>query len=474
MKPFTAEQLRTILGGTPLTLLPATTEITNIVHDTRQVTTGSLFVALRGDNHDAHKFLPELTKLGAVAALVEEAPKDPVGNLAMLQVPSTRAALVKLGIHFRKQLTGKVICVGGSNGKTTTKNLIDTVLRYSPPGSTSGLHGQISPKSFNNDIGVPLTIFNANPKDDYLVLEVGTNHHGELKPLSDMAQPDIAVITSISEEHIAGLNDLDGVRREEASIISGLKPDGLLVYNGDDALLVQYLAPYAGKKISFGLNPTNDLFATDVRQDLNGIRFNLNANPRQEVYVPLLGNHSATNALAAIAVGRRMGLDQEQLIAALATAQPVPMRLEPQKFGGLTILNDAYNANPASMRAALLALVDLPAKNQKIAVLGDMLELGDDAESYHREMARFCAPLPIDAFICVGTHAGHLMNELIALRIPAERLKHFPTSTEAANQLPGLLTDGDLVLLKGSRSMNLEKIASALTNRDDPRIRAAI
>ncbi len=456
MKPLPLQQVRQVISAKALSALPADASIKSICTDTRMLEAGCLFVALRGDRFDAHNFLGQAAAGGAIAAVVEDPPQQLLPNLHTMQVASSRAALGKLARHVRTTFSAKVIAVGGSNGKTTTKHLIDSAL-------CRKLRGSISPKSFNNDIGVPLTIFSADPAQDYLVLEMGTNHHGELKPLSEMAQPDIAVITSISAEHLEGLGDLMGVRREEASIIAGLNPKGLLVVNGDDPDLLQHVGKYPGKVIKFGFAPTNDLFATDVYLDHNGTRFNLNGS-RREVFVPLLGRHTASNALAAIAVARRLGLEETDIIESLAEARGPDMRLQLQQLGGVTVLNDAYNANPASMHAALDTLTALASPGRRIAVLGEMLELGDHAVNYHREMGRHVAALSgkFDVLICVGELANHIADSAIASGFNPNLIERYADSRTAANMIPDLVDPGDLVLLKGSRGVHLELIASAL------------
>ncbi len=339
----------------------------------------SLFIAIRGDNHDGHEFLPSAVAGGAVAAIVEHPPADTPGNLIMIQVSDTRIALGKFARYVRKQMKRcKVIAVAGSNGKTSTKHLIDAALH-------NHRRGTISPKSFNNDIGVPLTIFPADPGQDYLVLEMGTNHHGEIRALSEMALPDIAVITNCGAEHLEGLDDLMGVRRENASIISGLNPSGLLVVNGDDAELVSLTADFAGMKLTFGFKDTNDLFATDIVCSNRGVEFNLNGS-RRRVFVPMLGKHSACNALAAIAIGRKLAIEESAIVQSLTGSTSPDMRLQLQKLDGITVLNDAYNANPSSMRAAIETLAALPSAARRIAVLGEMRELGRSSERYHREI----------------------------------------------------------------------------------------
>ena len=357
--------------------------ISAVCIDSRKMEDNSLFIAIRGDTFDGHNFLKEAAAGGAMAMLVSTPPAEPVPGVAVIQVPDTRIALGKLAKFVRQQFRAKVIAVAGSNGKTSTKHLIHAALRPK-------LHGSISPKSFNNDIGVPLTILPADPTQDYLVLEMGTNHHGEIKPLSDMAQPDIAVITNCGAEHLEGLKDLMGVRRENAQIISGLNPKGLLIVNGDDPELLAAIRDWPGRKLTFGFKESNDIFATDVKCTAAGTEFSMNKRP-QRVFVPMLGRHSASNALAAIAVARSMRLPEEAVIESLAKSDGPEMRLQLQTAGNITILNDAYNANPNSMRAAIETLVGLETNGRRIAVLGDMRELGTGSERYHREIGAFLA-----------------------------------------------------------------------------------
>src|SRR5256885_2908380 len=236
MNPLPLQTIRQLGSGKPLSTLPPTIEIKSVSPAPRLLEPGALFVAIKAER-DGLAFLPDAAAKGAIAALVEDEPTIKLPNVHLIKVPSTRAALAKLATHVRKQISAHVIAVGGSNGKTGTKNLIDSALRRHKRGS-------ISPKSFNNDIGVPLAIFPADPHQDYLVLEMGTNHPGEIKTLAEMALPEIAVITNCGAEHLEFLGDLMGVRRENATIIAGLKPKGALVVNGDDPELLDAVAGY--------------------------------------------------------------------------------------------------------------------------------------------------------------------------------------------------------------------------------------
>lgn len=454
--------VRQVVGGKPLSTIPSVVpDIKSVCTDTRTMEPGALFVAIKAERNGT-AFLPDAAAKGAIAALVEDEPAIKLPNVHLIQVPSTRAALAKLATHVRKQMSAHVIAVGGSNGKTGTKNLIDSALRRHKRGS-------ISPKSFNNDIGVPLAIFPADPGQDYLVLEIGTNHHGEIRPLTLMARPDIAVITNCFAEHLEGLGDLMGVRREEASIIEGLdEKSGLLVVNGDDQALLDAVARYKGKKITFGFNQTNDLFATDVQCDTSGVKFKLNG--RRDVFVPLLGRHTAANALAAIAVARRVGLSEQSIIESLAAATGPDMRLQIQSIGGVTILNDAYNANPASMMAALKTMMELTTDGRRVAVLGDMRELGESSDGLHREMGQFVGGCDIDLLICVGEKSAVIAQEAQAAGFEPRNIIHFNDTASAIVAIGRYIHRGDLILLKGSRYMGLERLMLPISMADARRV----
>ena len=455
MKPLTLQQIRQTVGGNAITAIPADVPpILAVCTDTRRMEKSSLFIALRGEKHDAHDFIPQAAAGGAIAALVDHPPTTILPNVHLIQVPDTRIAMGKLASRTRQDLLGKVIAVAGSNGKTSTKHLIDSAL-------CGKLRGSISPKSFNNDIGVPLSIFPADPRQDYLVLELGTNNPGEIAALTNIAQPDIAVITNVGAEHLEGLGDLRGVRQEEASVIKGLSPDGMLVVNGDDRDLLEAVATYPGQRVTFGYNETNDLFASHIECDETGVRFRLNKS-RREFFVPLLGRHTACNALAAIAVARKLGLREDEIIESLAHAHGPEMRLQLKKANGLTVLNDAYNANPNSMKAALETIKALPAQGRRVAVLGDMLELGAATERYHKEIGEFAATCGLDALVCVGEWGETIADAAVAAGQPEASVIRFRDSATTAQEARRLVEQGDLILLKASRGVRLEAVASAL------------
>lgn len=451
MRKITVEEICQITGGYLLGSGNLSAEISSIGSDTKTLTPGSMFVALKGQKHDGHHYLQQAADNGAIAALVDHAPGIKPAGMSLIAVGDTRRAMGWIAHHIRMNLKSAVFAVGGSNGKTGAKHLIDSALRKFKKGT-------FSPKSFNNDIGVPLAVFAANEFDDYLVLELGTNHKGEIAALTDMVRPDVAIVISCSEEHLEGLGDIDGVRKEEASIIKGIKKDGLLIVNGDDARFLMELNDYAGKVIRFGEKQTNDLFATDIRCDFDGVRFKLNGG--MEFFIPLLGKHTAVNSLAAIAAARYMGLTDEQIRESLAEAHGPAMRLQVSRVGQVTLVNDAYNANPASMRSAIETLESLPCEGRKIAVLGDMRELGEHTDSLHQQVGSFVAQHPPDLLICVGEKAQLIAQKACEDGIPPGKIRIYP-DTLAAVLDGGLGCPGDLVLFKASRSMEFERIANA-------------
>lgn len=470
MRPLTLQQLRQAVGGKPLRVLPADPPgVDAVCTDSRRMEKRSVFVALRGERFDAHDNLVEAAKGGAVAAVVERVPEhlDLPENLYLLQVPDTYAALGKLAKFVRLRMSAKVVAVAGSNGKTGTKLLIDAAL-------STRLRGTCSPKSFNNNVGVPLTIFPADPGQDYLVLELGTNHHGEIAPLTEMSQPDVAVITNAGAEHLEGLDDVRGVRVENAAIINGLNPAGMLVVNGDDPDLVAACSGYRGRRVTFGFGDHNDLFAADVRCDAAGVRFRLNG--RAEVFVPLLGRHTAANALAAIAVARRLMLPEEAIVEGLAQATGPDMRLQLTRAADVHVLNDAYNANPNSMRAAIETLGTLGVGDRRAAVLGDMRELGRSSDRYHREVGELAGRGGMLAWLaCVGPQSRQIASAAIEAGMSPAAVRHFDDAEAAARAVPELVRPGDLVLVKASRGVRLEKVAQAIEFfRHGAHVRAAV
>lgn len=448
--------------------------------DTRTLKRGNIFFALKGEKVDGHRFLTAAEKSGAALAVVED-PQCAAGvpdGFAVLLVENVGKALLKCAGEYRKTLEGtRVISVGGSNGKTTTTRLIESVL-------SKHFRGAASPKSFNNAIGVPLTILSARPGDQYLLCEVGTNATGEISELAGVVAPEIAVITSIGREHLEGLNSIRGVIAEEASIASEIRPGGVAIIAAHPPELTEavrglMMGGKTGTIIRFGPSSDADLRVESIATDELGTSFNL--NKRSKFRIPLLGAHNATNGAAAVAVARRFGLDDAAIKAALASASAPDMRMRLEIKGPIAILNDAYNANPDSMLASLQAFSDLarhrnPAR--RVVVLADMLEMGEAGPDAHREIGEaIAADESIDLAVLVGPLMMFAADRL-RKKWTGERVLNIPNmDDEHARLIASVLRPGDFVLLKGSRGMGVERVARALDGAASvprPKTQAAI
>ena len=472
MSFWTLERLRSVLGASWGSVPPAASvEAAGVSTDSRSIGPGQLFIALRGERTDGHLYLDAAARASAAAAVIASDHIGPApAGLPLLRVPDTARALLRLGAAYRRTLIGgtRVVAVTGSNGKTTTTRMIDAVL-------SGSLRGTAPIKSFNNHIGVPLTILRARAGDHYLVCEVGTNAPGEVETLAEAVAPDVSVIVSIGREHLEKLGTVEQVAREEAAQLEFLRPGGLAVVNADAPYLAEIVAARAGggpgatrefNVVTFGTRRDADLRVAVTRQDDQGTEFTING--RHRFRLPMLGRHNAVNAAAAIAVGRRFGLEFDAISAALARVRGPEMRLDPGTAGGVRVINDAYNANPESMAAALAVFSELappppPHPGRRVLVLGDMLELGGHSDSAHTEAVHTALERATGADLVVLV--GPLMARASrAVRDPRLRRVEDP-SDGPVSSIAALLNPGDVVLLKGSRRLRLERVVKALEAR---------
>jgi len=468
---WTLENFRTVLGGTwlakPSGPLPHGIEGASI--DSRTIQPGEVFFALKGDTHDGHSFIEQVAAAGASVIIIEKASAiapdfaKRFDGVAVLRVGNTRRAMAQLALAYRRSLESlRVIAVTGSNGKTTTVRLIDAVLG-------TRFRGKASIKSYNNDIGVPLTIFSARPGDQYLICEVGMNAPGEIAPLARMIEPDVAVITSLGRAHIEAFDDRLGIVREKASLLSFIRPNGLAVVTADCPDLAPYLRPVPNV-VTFGRSPEADLRLTNaahIEGQSSGLRFTINDRVTHEI--PLLGEHNALNAMAAVAVGRRLGLEEHEIAQGLAAANPPDMRFRRVEVRGMDLFDDSYNSSPESAIAAIRTFADLSAgASRRIIVLGDMRELGAHAENSHIEIGEsivewFGPAKPgLDLLVAVGRHAAFAAKPVQRLCPGVEIVCVDQLDDEAIGRIGGLLAPGDAVLLKASRSVGLDRLGSAL------------
>lgn len=434
--------------------------VNRICTDSRAAQPGDLFVALAGEHHDAHEYLPAVAQKDVAAVLVESGKVPTDVNCAVVAVENTRAALGQIAARYRNDFALPVVAVGGSNGKTTTKELLAAVLRQK-------LATLWSEASFNNDIGVPLTLLRLEKSHQVAIAEVGTNHPGELAPLVKMVQPRFGVITSIGREHLEFFGDMNGVVNEEGTLAELLPAGGALFINGDTEWAHEIVNRTAARVVRVGAGAKNDWRARNIRLDKQGVSFNVEA-PKEEFSgryrINLLGRHQVTNAMFAIALGAELGLTRAEVERGLAECQPPKMRMQVWEFAGVHVLDDAYNANADSMLAALQTLVDLPGKGRRIAVLGDMGELGVHSEAAHEEVGRQAAKLGISQLFAVGKMApvvGRAAREAGLVRV-----FEFGEVDAAAIAVKKFVKAGDLLLLKASRAAKLERISELLRGSD--------
>jgi UDP-N-acetylmuramoyl-tripeptide--D-alanyl-D-alanine ligase len=444
---------------------PAAIEAERVCTDSRQARTGDLFFALTGEKFDGHAFAAVAAEQGAVALVVAanrvaevERQLQAAGKagLPLVLVDDPRRALGRLAAQYRRDFSPEVVAVAGSNGKTTTKELLASVLRQ-------GRVTLWSEASFNNDIGVPMTLLKLARETQAAVLELGTNHPGELAPLMRMAQPRVGVVPSLGREHLEFFGDMRGVVEEEGWLAELLPANGRLLVNADNAWMGELTARSKASVTRVGLAPDRDWRAQDLRMDDLGTSFTVRSPQGKhdgEYRVNLLGRHQVTNALLALAAGAELGLDTERLRRGLAECAPPKMRMQVWEARGARVLDDAYNANADSMLASLETLAGLPCAGRRLAVLGDMGELGTEAEPAHREVGRRAAELKLDALYAVGRMAG--VTAAAARAGGLAEVRVFAEAQGAGEQLRRELRAGDLVLLKASRAARLERVGEYL------------
>jgi len=420
--------------------------------DSRGDCTGQLFVALRGARFDAHGFVAQAGRRGAAAALVDHWVDV---DIPQLVVDNTRLGLGRLAAAWREQLTGRVIAVTGSNGKTTCKEMIAAVL-----GQVGLVHA--TGGNLNNDIGLPLTLLAARDQD-FLVLEIGANHAGETAYLTNTGRPDVAVITNAGSAHLEGFGSLEGVARAKGEIAQGLPADGTFIVPSDSPWLGLWRDLATGRRmLTCGLDAM-----ADIRAEVDEIRsvwgedgfrtgFRVRGNGSElELALGLAGTHNIRNALAAVAVARVLGIGPDAIRAGLVGLQPVPGRLCPRRGpGGLRLIDDSYNANPDSVRAAIEVLVGLPGR--RWLVLGDLAELGSDAEALHRGLGETARAAGVDVLYTVGTLSAATAEAF------GPGGKHFQDQASLISALRGHLDPHDLVLVKGSRAAAMERVVNAV------------
>ncbi|MBO8168064.1 MAG: UDP-N-acetylmuramoyl-tripeptide--D-alanyl-D-alanine ligase [Thermoanaerobacteraceae bacterium] len=427
--------------------------------DTRTLNAGDLFFALRGER-DGHDFLSNAYEKGASGAVVSRLHQDL--PLPQIVVADTLAALQILAKKHRLKFNIPVVAITGSNGKTTTKDMVAAVL--STQYQTLKNYG-----NFNNEIGLPLTLLKLNHSHQAVVVEMAMRGRGQIAQLVEIARPDFGIITNIGSTHIELLGSIKNIAEAKGELLEGLPYTGVAILNGDDSWCRRLGKKFTGETIYYGLEAGNDVRAVNIEQKGWETHFTVHGlgDNSLRYELPLPGLHNVQNALAALTVGYRLGISPVLLRQGLQNVSLSAMRLEVGTgINGSRIINDAYNANPASMAASLQILKEIAA-GRAIAVLGDMFELGDYAEQGHREIGRKVADLGVDYLVTVGDLASLIGKEAVVRGMADWRVWHYENMEEAAKALKELLRENDTVLIKGSRGMEMEKIADRLMQAED-------
>jgi UDP-N-acetylmuramoyl-tripeptide--D-alanyl-D-alanine ligase len=442
-----------LLAGDPVST------ITGVSTDTRTIRPGDLFFALKGENADGHAYVPKAIEAGAGVVISDESSLPGGTNTIAIKVEDPLWALGDLAKYYRSLFKVRVVGITGSVGKTTTKEMLTAILEQ----KWKVLKNKAN---YNNEIGLPLTLFELDRSHEVAVLEMAMRGLGEIQRLASIAKPEIGVITNIGISHIERLGSQGAIADAKAELLGELPPDGVAILNAEDGYFEVIKDKFSGKVVSFGSSKSADVIGARVKcLDEGQYRFVLliSGQGALEVTLPIMGRHNVYNALAAAAAANQLGLDLLAIRAGLETVTPPDMRMEfTQTKDGLAILNDAYNASPASVIAALRTLQALKGYDRKVAVLGDMLELGDYARKAHEDVGRALVESGVKKLIVVGKLAGSIADGAKAAGIPNDAVKSYETSAEAAKKIKSHLRAGDAVLVKGSRAVKMEAIVRAL------------
>jgi len=418
--------------------------------DSRTIRHGELFFALKGPRFDGHNFVADAFREGAVAAIVSrpvELPADLAGR-PLLQVPDVQRALGDLARFYRRKWGGVVVAITGSNGKTTTKEMLHRIL-------SSRMRVKRSPLSFNNSIGVPATLFQAEAEDIAVVVEMGSNSPGEIDYIASIAEPEIGILTNVTETHLEGLKSVEGVAREKASLLRRLQGPKLAVLNADDCWTSALCHTHEGRSMTFGTSFRADIRANEIFVGQQGTHFKTD---KHQFNLSVLGIHNVYNLLAALCVARFMGVDFKTAERAMRQFALPPMRFDARQIAGVTLVNDAYNANVASMCAALRTLSQMGCGGRRLFVCGDMLELGDQTEVLHRVVGQTAAAVGVDRMWCVGDSSRFICEAAATRAGRDDWVMHCNSAEEASHLVADFCKEGDVVLFKGSRRMRMEHV----------------
>lgn len=430
--------------------------IEGVSTDSRKIKKGQLFIPLIGENFDGHKFIEKAIENGAIATLWNKDEPIPPLDFPFVLVEDTLSALQRLAKGYRKELNLKIIGITGSNGKTSTKDIVASLL--SVKYKTKKTIG-----NFNNHIGVPLTILDLDEDTEMAIVEMGTDNFGQISFLANLAKPDVAIITNIGEAHLEGLITRENIAKAKLEILEGLNPNGLFVYWGDDSILKKEIQSLDIKQkvLTYGTYESNDYQCELATVDEDGISFKLKKPSAQNYSLPMLGKHNMYNATAAIMVARHFNIPFESIQDALYNINKTGMRNEMVYGKGFAILNDSYKSNPSSVLAALDTFYSIEGYKEKIVALGDMLGLGEDEIKMHEEIGLNIDPKKVDYLFTIGPLAKHI-GKTAKTVLGKDKVTSFTNKPELIEGLKKVIKAKSLILVKASRSLELEEVVDAL------------
>jgi UDP-N-acetylmuramoyl-tripeptide--D-alanyl-D-alanine ligase len=420
--------------------------VTGYSVDSRSLQAGDLFFAIRGPNHDGHEYVRDVLQAGAAAVVVDrEIPGSPPAESRILRVEDSLQALQQLAARARQFWGGRLVAVTGSAGKTTTKDIIAAML-------AEGYRTAKNEGNLNNHVGMPLSLLRLDATAEVAVIEMGMNHAGEIRRLAEIAKANTAVVTNVGPAHIENFDSVDGIAAAKRELVESLTPDGVAVLNADDERVAKFRAAHAGRSVMYGMSPDADVRAENVRTSPGGVEFRVNGVPFAS---SLPGRHAVSNLLAGIAVAKEYGIAPERLTGTVRNLAPGKMRGESLYHNGILIFNDCYNSNPDAVRAMLDVLREAPAK-KRIAVLGEMLELGRWAEPLHRDVGSYAARSGLNVLVGIRGAACYMLDAATRSGLRADAAFFFEDPREAGRLVRSLASPGDAILFKGSRGVHVE------------------
>ena len=453
MNCLTIQDILEATHGEAIGLDPTDLRGVRIHHDSRKVERGSLFWALKGPHFDGHQFIPEA--FDKQASVCVTAQRENLAQGPTIRVEDTQQALWDLAKWHRQRQATMVIGITGSVGKTTTREMVYCVLSQNRPGMRS-------PENYNNDIGLPLSLLEIQHDHTFAILELAASACGEIEKLTELCSPSIGVVTGIGPAHLEGFGSFENILEAKSELLASLPDEGLAIVSGDDPHCRSLAAFSPCTVIRVGEEDHNNLQATDIQIDNRQIQFRCD---KSSFLVPACGRHLIPAALTAIAIGRELGMIDDEIRQGLLSYRPMKGRCQTSIVGNWTVIDDSYNANPSSVEAACQLLHDWKTNSRKILVLGDMLELGEHAADYHQDLGSVIANCDIDEVLYLGQFGENLKTEAVSSRMLAERISVFDEIEPLEEALNTKLEPGAVILVKGSRGMKMERVVQWLENQ---------